>query len=77
MNMNDLSLIQGAFPIRPSLPSIAGNEGVGRVLAESITKWGLREKQMLNVNALARLLVNEQSGVSASDLSVSHLAAWH
>jgi NAD(P)-dependent dehydrogenase (short-subunit alcohol dehydrogenase family) len=33
INMNDLSLIQGAFPIRPSLPSVAGNEGVGRVLA--------------------------------------------
>jgi NADPH:quinone reductase-like Zn-dependent oxidoreductase len=33
VNMNDLSLIQGAFPVRPSLPSIVGNEGVGRVLA--------------------------------------------
>jgi NADPH:quinone reductase-like Zn-dependent oxidoreductase len=26
-------VIQGAFPVRPSLPSIVGNEGVGRVLA--------------------------------------------
>jgi NADPH:quinone reductase-like Zn-dependent oxidoreductase len=33
INMNDLYLIQGAFPVRPSLPSIVGNEGVGRVLA--------------------------------------------
>ena len=33
INMNDLYLIQGAFPIRPLLPSVAGNEGVGRVLA--------------------------------------------
>jgi NADPH:quinone reductase-like Zn-dependent oxidoreductase len=33
INMNDLHLIQGAFPVRPSLPSIVGNEGVGRVLA--------------------------------------------
>ena len=32
INMNDLYLIQGAFPVRPSLPSIVGNEGVGRVL---------------------------------------------
>jgi hypothetical protein len=24
-------VIQGAFPVRPSLPSIVGNEGVGRV----------------------------------------------
>ena len=33
INMNDLYVIQGAFPVRPSLPSIVGNEGVGRVLA--------------------------------------------
>jgi NADPH:quinone reductase-like Zn-dependent oxidoreductase len=33
VNMNDLYVIQGAFPVRPSLPSIFGNEGVGRVLA--------------------------------------------
>ena len=32
-DMNDLYVIQGAFPVRPSLPSIVGNEGVGRVLA--------------------------------------------
>jgi NADPH:quinone reductase-like Zn-dependent oxidoreductase len=31
INMNDLYVIQGAFPVRPSLPSIVGNEGVGRV----------------------------------------------
>ena len=33
VNMNDLYVIQGAFPVRPSLPSIVGNEGVGRVVA--------------------------------------------
>src|SRR5712672_4619626 len=33
INMNDLYMIQGAFPVRPSLPSVVGNEGVGRVLA--------------------------------------------
>ncbi len=32
INMNDLYLIQGVYPVRPSLPSV-GNEGVGRVLA--------------------------------------------
>src|SRR2546427_12248453 len=31
--MNDLYLIQGVYPVRPSLPSVVGNEGVGRVLA--------------------------------------------
>src|SRR5207245_7492232 len=33
INMNDLYVIQGVFPVRPSLPSVVGNEGVGRVLA--------------------------------------------
>ena len=33
INMNDLYLIQGVYPVRPSLPSCVGNEGVGRVLA--------------------------------------------
>ena len=33
INMNDLYLIQGVCPVRPSLPSVVGNEGVGRVLA--------------------------------------------
>src|SRR5438046_1828987 len=33
INMNDLYLIQGVYPARPSLPSVVGNEGVGRVLA--------------------------------------------
>jgi hypothetical protein len=47
------------------------------VINECITKWGLKEKQMLNFDVLARLLSDEQLGVSASDLSVSHLAAWH
>src|SRR5207244_10927237 len=33
INMNDLYLIQGVYPVRPSLPSVVGNEGVGGVLA--------------------------------------------
>jgi NADPH:quinone reductase-like Zn-dependent oxidoreductase len=33
INMNDLYLIQGVYLFRPSLPSVVGNEGVGRVLA--------------------------------------------
>ena len=33
IDMNDLSLVQGAFPIGSSMPITVGNEGVGRVLA--------------------------------------------
>ncbi len=33
INPNDLSLARGTYAIRPALPSVIGNEGVGRVLA--------------------------------------------
>jgi NADPH:quinone reductase-like Zn-dependent oxidoreductase len=33
LNPNDLLLAQGRYPVRPQLPAIIGNEGVGRVLA--------------------------------------------
>ena len=33
INLNDLLLVRGTYPVRPSLPSVVGNEGVGRILA--------------------------------------------
>lgn len=33
VNLNDLLVMQGVFPLHPTLPSAIGNEGVGRVLA--------------------------------------------
>ena len=33
INPNDLMLAQGVYAIRPALPTVIGNEGVGRVLA--------------------------------------------
>ncbi len=33
INPNDLLVAQGVYPLRPALPSVIGNEGVGRVLA--------------------------------------------
>ena len=33
VNPNDLLVAQGVYPLRPELPSVIGNEGVGRVLA--------------------------------------------
>src|ERR1700716_3845361 len=33
VNPNDLMLAQGIYAIRPALPTVIGNEGVGRVLA--------------------------------------------
>jgi NADPH:quinone reductase-like Zn-dependent oxidoreductase len=33
LNPNDLLLAQGLYPVHPALPSVIGNEGVGRVIA--------------------------------------------
>ena len=33
INLNDLLVVRGMYPLRPSLPSVIGNEGVGRILA--------------------------------------------
>ena len=33
LNLNDILVLQGVFPVHPELPSPVGNEGVGRVLA--------------------------------------------
>ena len=33
VNPNDLSLARGTYAVRPALPSVIGNEGVGRILA--------------------------------------------
>ncbi|MCC7252869.1 zinc-dependent alcohol dehydrogenase family protein [Hyphomicrobium sp.] len=33
VNLNDLLVLQGLFPVHPELPSPVGNEGLGRVLA--------------------------------------------
>src|SRR3984893_17096941 len=33
ITLNDLLVVRGMYPLRPSLPSVIGNEGVGRILA--------------------------------------------
>jgi NADPH:quinone reductase-like Zn-dependent oxidoreductase len=41
VNLNDLLVMQGVFPVHPTLPSPIGNEGVGRVLATGPDVTGL------------------------------------
>src|SRR5258708_14388561 len=33
IDLSDLLVVSGAYPFRPSLPSVIGNEGVGKILA--------------------------------------------
>src|SRR6266571_1548176 len=57
INMNDLYLIQGVYPVRPSLPSVVGNEGMGA----SVGHWqGRRPPEGRGSRAGASL--HDQSG---------------
>lgn len=33
INPADINTVQGVYPIKPALPSVPGNEGVGKVLS--------------------------------------------
>jgi len=67
INMSDLLVAYGVYPLRPTLPTVIGNEGVGRVLAvgpgvQSV-KVGDRVLAPLNSSAWTERLV-----VPADDL---------
>src|SRR5438445_614644 len=63
INMNDLYLIQGVYPVRPSLPSVVGNEGVGRVLAIG------RGVDHLKVDARVRLGIDGVAGKASATIA--------
>jgi NADPH:quinone reductase-like Zn-dependent oxidoreductase len=83
INMNDLYLIQGVYPLRPSLPSVVGNEGVGRVLAIGTgvdhLKIGDRVLVPLYSFSWARATRCARSGAvrSARGRSAPTRHAWH
>src|SRR5260370_34990254 len=67
---SDLLLAQGIYPLRPALPTVIGNEGVGRVLAvgpevESVkigdrvpaplSSFTWRERMVISANGLFAL----------------------
>jgi len=33
VNPSDINMIEGTYPVLPSLPAVAGNEGVGQIVA--------------------------------------------
>src|SRR5579862_8677710 len=33
IDLSDLLVVRGTYPLRPNLPSVIGNEGVGRILS--------------------------------------------
>jgi NADPH:quinone reductase-like Zn-dependent oxidoreductase len=79
INMNDLYVIQGAFPVRPSLPSVVGNEGVGRVLAvgRDVGHLKVGDRVLVPLYAFSwreRLLVPAAGLFSLPDADVRQLA---
>jgi len=78
INPNDLMLAQGIYAFRPPLPTVIGNEGVGRVLAggsgvESVkvgdrvlaplSSFTWRERMVISVGGLFALPNAANSGV--------------
>jgi trans-2-enoyl-CoA reductase len=43
INPADINMIQGVYPVRPPLPAVGGNEGVGEVLATGVGVQGLKK----------------------------------
>src|SRR6478672_5033295 len=79
INMNDLYVIQGAFPVRPSLPSVVGNEGVGRVLAlgSGVEHLGVGDRVLIPLYAFSwreRLVVPAAGLFALPDADPKQLA---
>ena len=72
INPNDLMLAQGIYAIRPALPTVIGNEGVGRVLAVgpgvNNVKVGDRVLAPLSSFAWRERLVTSAAGLFALPL---------
>src|SRR5437667_7182957 len=61
INPNDLLVARGVYPLRPELPSVIGNEGVGRVLAVG--------PGVTNVAVGDRIVRHVRAGFGASEWS--------
>ncbi len=63
VNLNDIYVMQGVFPVHPTLPSPIGNEGVGHVLAigADVTQVSVGDRIVLPLYSLTwrqRLIVS-------------------
>lgn len=54
INPADINTIQGVYPVKPPLPSVGGNEGVGEIIAigPQVTEFDLGNKVIPITNAL-------------------------
>lgn len=69
INFSDILVARGLYPLRPELPSVIGNEGVGRVLKIGERVSGLRVGDRV-VLPLGRFVWRQRLIVPAMDLIV-------
>src|SRR5258708_38535558 len=69
VNFSDMLVARGLYPLHPELPSVIGNEGVGRVLKIGEKVSGLRVGDRV-VLPLGRFVWRQRLVVSAMDLIV-------
>lgn len=74
VNLNDIYVMQGVFPVHPTLPSPIGNEGVGHVLAvgAGVTRVSIGDRIVL---PLYSLTWREQLIVSEADVTPVPISA--
>lgn len=91
VNPADINTIQGVYPVKPSLPSVPGNEGVGRVesIGEGVKKlnagdlvlprevgWGTwRTHAVCNAEELVTIN-NDMDVIAAATMSVNPCTAY-
>jgi NADPH:quinone reductase-like Zn-dependent oxidoreductase len=69
INFSDILVARGLYPLRPELPSVIGNEGVGRVLEIGEEVRGLRVGDRV-VLPIGRFVWRQRLIVAATDLTV-------
>ena len=76
INPNDLLVAQGIYPLRPTLPTVIGNEGVGRVLAVGRAVKNVKVGDRI-LAPLSGLTWRERMVVSADAFSPCPLTRTH
>ncbi|CAH1800309.1 unnamed protein product [Owenia fusiformis] len=91
INPADINMIQGTYPVKPSLPAVGGNEGVGEVLAvgDDVTSFkegdwvlpsspgfGTWRTHMMCKPSQLKLVANDIPLISAATLAVNPCSAY-
>ncbi|CAG5128746.1 unnamed protein product [Candidula unifasciata] len=91
INPSDINMIEGTYFVQPSLPSVMGNEGVGRIVEVGSdvkglnsgdwvipedTAWGTWQTYKVTSDESVIKIPNDISVVSAATLSVNPCSAY-